>query len=169
VLIYVKAKRAAFAEFHRVLRAGGRLSLFEPINRFSDVDREQVFCGYDVARVADLAAKLHEVFDAIQPRDSDPMLDFDERDLLELAADAGFLPVELTLEAEVAPAEPTPWEQFASAPGNPRIPSLAGAIAEALTNEEAERFVAHLAPLVEAGIGERRIAKAFLRGTKPGG
>jgi arsenite methyltransferase len=32
VLIYVKDKKHAFAEFHRVLRPGGRISLFEPIN-----------------------------------------------------------------------------------------------------------------------------------------
>jgi len=34
VLIYVEDKRRAFSEFHRVLRPGGRLSVFEPINRF---------------------------------------------------------------------------------------------------------------------------------------
>jgi len=33
VLIYVPDKRAAFAALHRVLRLGGRISLFEPINR----------------------------------------------------------------------------------------------------------------------------------------
>jgi ubiquinone/menaquinone biosynthesis C-methylase UbiE len=32
VLIYVKDKAAALREFHRVLRPGGRVSLFEPIN-----------------------------------------------------------------------------------------------------------------------------------------
>jgi arsenite methyltransferase len=35
VLIYVEDRRAAFAEFFRVLRLGGRLSIFEPINRFA--------------------------------------------------------------------------------------------------------------------------------------
>ena len=34
VLIYVADKRRAFAEFSRVLKPGGRLSIFEPINRF---------------------------------------------------------------------------------------------------------------------------------------
>jgi len=33
VLIYIAEKAAAFAAMHRVLRAGGRISLFEPINR----------------------------------------------------------------------------------------------------------------------------------------
>jgi arsenite methyltransferase len=39
VLIYVKDKDRAFAEFHRVLGPGGRISLFEPINRFGMEER----------------------------------------------------------------------------------------------------------------------------------
>jgi ubiquinone/menaquinone biosynthesis C-methylase UbiE len=35
VLIYVKDKRRASEEFHRVLKPGGRLSIFEPINSFT--------------------------------------------------------------------------------------------------------------------------------------
>ena len=169
VLIYVEDKQAAFAEFHRVLRPGGRMSLFEPINRFAARFRvEETFWGYALDDLPELTGKVQAVFAALQP-DTDPMLDFDERDLLELAAGAGFRPVELTLEAEVAQAEAVPWEQFASAPGNPRIPSLIGAIEQALTPHEAKRFVAHLAPLVEAGHGTRRSAKAYLRGTKLAG
>ena len=34
VLIFVGAKQKAFQEFYRVLKPGGRLSMFEPINRF---------------------------------------------------------------------------------------------------------------------------------------
>src|SRR5947207_8645204 len=40
VLIYIADKRAAFAEFGRVLRPGGRISLFEPINRFAARPRD---------------------------------------------------------------------------------------------------------------------------------
>jgi arsenite methyltransferase len=36
VLIYVRDKRRAFAEFYRVLRPGGRLSIFEPIASFRE-------------------------------------------------------------------------------------------------------------------------------------
>jgi arsenite methyltransferase len=71
VLIYEPDKAAAFAEFHRVLRPGGRLSLFEPINRFTFPEPAGRFYGYDVAPVADLVAKLKQVYDAIQPPGSD--------------------------------------------------------------------------------------------------
>jgi arsenite methyltransferase len=66
VLIYVADKAGAFREFHRVLRPGGRISLFEPINRYG-LDawrfdmmpvRPRVEAGHGVVReaVAYLAA-----------------------------------------------------------------------------------------------------------------
>lgn len=104
VLTYVEDKRRAFHELHRVLRRGGRLSLFEPINRFGMAERRCTW-GYDVEGAGDLLAKVGAVYDAIQP-ETDPMVDFDERDLLTLAADAGFFPVTLDYRARIEPPEP---------------------------------------------------------------
>ena len=92
VLIYVVDKARAAAEFHRVLRPGGRVSIFEPINSqyqfFGDVD------------LTDLDPARSRVLDR-QHRDGDPggaMAGFDERDLVAHFADAGFESVELTFE-----------------------------------------------------------------------
>jgi arsenite methyltransferase len=169
VLIYVKRKPEAFREFLRVLRKGGRISLFEPINRFGyeDARRDDRYFGFDAAPVAAEAAKLRAVYEAIQPPDSDPMLDFDERDLLRLAEEAGFHPIELELQAEIKPSDPVPYETFVNQSGNPRIPTVAEAMEQALTPDERKRFSAHLRPLVEQGRGEWRMATALLRGTKP--
>lgn len=165
VLIYVSDKGGAFAEFFRVLRPGGRVSLFEPINRFG-MERKQGFWGYPGDGLAELAARVDRVYEEIQPSD-DPMLDFDERDLITLAEVAGFFPVELDLRAFVRPSEPRPWEAFLNSSGNPRIPTIGEAIDQALTPEERERFVAHLRPLVEGGKGVWRMAQAYLRAVKP--
>src|SRR5439155_6955206 len=81
VLIYVRDKAGAFAEFARVLRSGGRASLFEPINRFGIEEKKQGFWGYPGNGLVELAARVDHVYEEIQPPD-DPMLDFDERDLV---------------------------------------------------------------------------------------
>jgi hypothetical protein len=168
VLIYVADKRRAFHEFHRVLRAGGRISLYEPINRFGvRPDTKEQFWTYPADGLRELAKRISAVYSAIQP-ESDPMLDFDERDLIEHAEAAGFFPVELELHAEVVPPRPQRWEVFANSSGNPKIPTFLEAMEQALTVEERERVTAHLRPLVEAGAGVRRMAHAYLRATKAG-
>jgi hypothetical protein len=49
---------------------------------------------------------------------------------------------------------------------NPKAPTLAEAMQEALTPGEAERFTNHLRPLVDAGQGTHRLAVAYLWATK---
>jgi arsenite methyltransferase len=166
VLIYVAEKARAFREFLRVLRPGGRVSLFEPINRFGMEGRRAGFWGYPTDGLADLAARMERVYEEIQPPD-DPMLDFDERDLIRLAEDAGFFPVELELHAFVRQSEPRPWDAFLNSSGNPKIPTIGEAMDQALTHEERERFTEHLRPLVEEGKGVWRMAGAYLRAVKP--
>jgi SAM-dependent methyltransferase len=163
VLIYVARKRDALREFARVLRPGGRISLFEPINRFAMRDAD-TWWGYDLSAVSTEASKLRAVFEALQPVDSDPMLDFDERDLIRLAEEAGFFPIHLVLEVDVKPSEPRPWDAFLSTSGNPNIPTMAEAMAQALTPCERERVTAQLRPQVEQGLGEWRMACAYLVG-----
>jgi arsenite methyltransferase len=167
VLIYVKDKARAFTEFHRVLRPGGRISLFEPINRFG---MEKRICnwGYDLDHSAEpLIEKLNAVEERYQPL-TDPMLDFDERDLIALAERAGFFPIELVYRAEVEPIKPRSWQSVLHSSGNPKIPTLAEAMDEALTAEERKRLVAELRPAVEAGRGVWRMGSAYLFAVKPG-
>lgn len=167
VLIYVEPKRAAFAEFSRVVRPGGRISLFEPINRFGARFRvEESLWGYPLDGLHEIIAKVNAHFAAIQP-DTDPMLDFDERDLVALAEGAGFFPVELDLHLAIKPVEPRPWSRFVATAGNPKIPTLAEAMDEVLTPAERQRVTERLRPHVERGQGVERSAVAYLRATKP--
>ena len=167
VLIYVAEKARAFREFIRVLRPGGRLAFFEPINRFGMEERRcSGFWTYPTNGLADLAARIQSVYDEIQPP-TDPMVDFDERDLIRLAEEAGFFPVELELHAYIRPVEPRRWEAFLNSSGNPKIPTFAQAMEQVLTPEEREQVAGHLRPLVEEGQGVWRMAHAYLAATKP--
>jgi arsenite methyltransferase len=166
VLIFVDAKQRAFEEFYRVLRPGGRISLFEPINRFGFPQPRHIFGGYDVSPIVEIAAKVRAVYERLQPHDIDPMTNFDERDLMSLAERAGFAEVNLHLECRVAPGEPANWDAWAHTAPNPKVPSMEEAMLEALSPRETEVFVAHMRPLVEGGRGTRRSSVAYLWATK---
>ncbi len=91
VLIYVADKQRAFAEFFRVLLPGGRLSIFEPINRFGSRERETTGGFSDIAGVQPLLAKVIGEMSRAE-RDGgglDAMTDFDERDLTHLRRGIG--------------------------------------------------------------------------------
>jgi arsenite methyltransferase len=166
VLIYVKEKTEAFGEFARVLRPGGRISLWEPINRFGSEERQHSLMGVQADGAKEILAKLWAVYEEIQPRD-DPMVDFDERDLLRLAESAGFFPIRLTLDARVEATEQRSWDTLIDTAWNPNVPTLREAMDEVLTPEERDRLTERLRPRVEAGEGEWRMATALLTGTRP--
>jgi arsenite methyltransferase len=166
VLIYVQDKSAAFAEFARVLRPGGRISLWEPINRFGADERRGCFLGVRIEGVETITAKLQAVYEAIQPPDTDPMLDFDERDLLRLAEAAGFFPLRLTLDSRIEPTAPRSWDVSLDTAWNPNVPTLREAMEQALTAEEREHLTTCFRPVVEGGTGEWRMAFAHLSGAR---
>ena len=157
VLIYVDRKREAFAEFFRVLRDGGRVSLFEPINRLNRFHR-----AFDAADVQEFEDRVKAVFDELQPQESDPMMNFDERDLVDLAEGEGFGEVHLEFHVEVKPPEPMLWEAYSNLAFNPKVPTIAEAMEQVLTAEERVLYAAHMRPLVEEGRGSRRMASAYL-------
>ena len=165
VLIYVKDKAMALREFHRVLRPGGRISVYEPINvLMHDPDR---FLGYDITPVKALANKVEALYWSIQPRGEDPMVDFDERDLLRHAEQAGFAHIDLELRVTVKNGKrPVRWEQVLRTSGNPLVPTLGEALDRALSPEEITEFTAYLKPLVESGAGRQRLAVSYLAAAK---
>ena len=167
VLIFVSAKQRAFQEFYRVLKSGGRLSIFEPISRFSDPEPSHIFAGYNVQPVVGIAQKLKDHYERIQPSGTDPMGDFDERDLVSFAENVGFNEIHLELNIEIKPIpEKITWGQFLHYAANPKVPTIEEAMQEVLTSEEIDTFTLHLRPLVEQGQGIRRGAFAYLWAVK---
>jgi ubiquinone/menaquinone biosynthesis C-methylase UbiE len=167
VLIYLDYKRPAFDEMFRVLKPGGRISLFEPINRFGHPEPDDLLFGFDVSPVRHLAAKIKARH---QQLDEHPLTNFDERDLFGFAEEAGFQDIVLDYTAELKawPCETADWDVLMAMSGNPLDPTFREEIERALTPAEQTQLEAHLRPQVESG-GPRkgRSALAFLKATKP--
>jgi ubiquinone/menaquinone biosynthesis C-methylase UbiE len=172
VVIYVEEKQRAFDEFRRVLKPGGRLSIFEPINRFTFPEPDGHYGGFDLTSVAPLVERVKDKYNQLAGSGESTLIDFDERDLLEFAERSGFRKVELTYEAKIERGggahwgSELSWETFIRIAPNPLAPSLAETIDQALTPEEAKRFVAHMRPLFESSDGTARSAAAYLRAVK---
>ena len=176
VLIYVADKARAFAEFARVLRPGGRISLWEPINRLDSPEPPDRWFWYDVREVQPLADRIKAASTAFFEQEQfRPMMNFDDRDLFAMAEHAGFLPLHLALHRDVEIEHaPQSWESFAASSPNPLAPTVGELIERTLARDEASRFVACLRPQVEVGRRVRRLSIARLWGERatsigPGG
>ena len=95
------------------------------------------------------------------------MVDFDDRDLVRHARDAGFSEISLELRVSVKNRkDPVPWERFLRTSGNPLQPSFREAVQQVLSAQEADELARHLRPLVESGTGRERTALAYLTAVK---
>jgi arsenite methyltransferase len=165
VLIYVERKPAAFAEFFRVLRPGGQLSIFEPINSFAAVHRSYDLFGLDMTPVVDLIVKVRDAY-----TDTPAMSGFDERHLLLCAKSAGFTAIELDYRVEWDVPEPPPreWAALLHTAPNPLAPTYAEAMAATLTPAERATVEDHIRSLVAADAPARRtLATAYLSARRP--
>lgn len=164
VLIYVRNKQLAFEHLGRVLKPGGRLSLFEPINSFGFPEPAGWLWGFDISGLEPLAERVLAAARSHQPGDS-PMLGFDERDLLRWTEEAGFGDIKLTYDARVSRAHPAAGldlATFLSISPNPTVPTRGQILEEALGTGDRcrleERFGEHLS----TGSGRTREAMSFL-------
>ena len=167
VLIYVADKDRAFEQFHRVLRTGGRLSIFEPINSYFPETPDE-FWGFDSTDVRDLVQKLleYEGWNEAAFVD-DPMMNFTEKDLLRCAETAGFREIHIELLVDVQPgAWVVDWDRLLGTSPNPNAHTVGELLHEALTEDERARFERHIRPLADAGRGVKRSAFAYLHAVK---
>jgi ubiquinone/menaquinone biosynthesis C-methylase UbiE len=169
VVMYVQAKADCLAAMHRVLRPGGRVSLFEPISRVLLAEPAEALYGYDVSGCVGEAAKVKAAY--VGPSaDDNPILNFDERDLIRHAEDAGFseITLDLTVLTRVTmPIVARDWDTFLHMSPNPTAPPICEILNEVLTADEARNFEACIRPQLEDGTKRMRYAEAFLRATKP--
>jgi arsenite methyltransferase len=153
VLIYVREKAEAAREFNRVLRPGGRVSIFEPVNRRNTQP-------WELFDFRDLEGRVIADFRRRWPPDH-PMLDFDVGEMERWFAAAGFhdLAVETCEDAHSM----TPGSVLHGV-GAPGCPSLVEAWREAFTPEEVDRLVT---TVEAAGPVRWKGTVLYLSGRKP--
>ena len=155
VVIYVDDKAEVAREFHRVLRRGGRASLFEPIN----IRNLLLSHAVDFSPLGDLGDRLRAWNERFYANRDDPMLNFDEADLKRFFVDAGFSDVELKLDAD---EDEIPAERYLNQVGAPGRPTLLERWREDFSPVEAER----LADFLRGRMIPVRHPHAFLSASK---
>jgi arsenite methyltransferase len=172
VLIYVADKAGAFAAMRRALRPGGRISLFEPVNRLMFPEPADRLWGYDVATVAGLADRVKATYDEVAGHATRTMVDFDDRDLVRLAETAGFEAIQLECHIEVArdaSVQAVDLDALLDTAPNPLAPTLRECVDRALAPPERTRFLAHLGRARDEARHVRRSAVAYLVAAAPAG
>jgi ubiquinone/menaquinone biosynthesis C-methylase UbiE len=171
VLAYVADKAAAFAEFFRVLKPGGRLSIAEPLFRRDALAAAALRVALETRPAAHdepvlplvhrwKAAQFPDTAAAIA---ANPMTNFDEADLARLARAAGFEDVAVSVRSHEGAAV-LAWEAFLQRAPHPLAPSLAD-VMTGFSSAECDALEAALRPQIEAGRWLRRDRVAYLTAT----
>jgi ubiquinone/menaquinone biosynthesis C-methylase UbiE len=164
VLIYVEDLTGSLAALHRVLRPGGRLSLFEPVNKVSQPERPGRLWSFDVTGLEPLAEKVRAQVRRVCPPEH-PLLRFDERRLLDAVERAGFATASLEYTARIGlPSmfHQLDWEGFQTVVPNPTMPSYGQILRDALEPEELAVLGARLAEELKSGRSWTRMATCYL-------
>ena len=156
VLIYVDDKDEAAREFHRVLRPGGRVSLFEPINRHN----LRLWQAIDLTPLGGLASRVQEWTEASYANPDDPMLNFDEKDLVRWFGDTGLADVRIDVDTHEHHVSGDRYLNQVGAPGRPTL-------LERWTAEFEPHDVERLADFVRERTVPLRSTHVFLTATKP--
>jgi SAM-dependent methyltransferase len=174
VLAYVADKRAAFSEFFRALKPGGRLSITEPILQdeafYTRALRRRI---EDQSLPSDRFLTLLHRWKAAQFPDTEdactrsPIANFSERDLLNMAREAGFIDIHLQLHIDVIPSPIRSWAVFVGSSPHPLAPSLKQILRERFTADECQFFEQIVRPIVESGNHINTDRAVYLQAERP--
>lgn len=167
-LAYVADKLTALREFARVLRPGGRVALAEPVfqdeafaaralrSMVEQSDADASSAGAEVPGLAPIIRGLHAWKSAQYPdteaaATASAICNYNERDLLRLVQQAGFVDPHLELHIDVRPIEGRSWEDFIASSPHPLAPPLRDILATRLGAGQRELFESVVRGQLERG------------------
>ncbi len=174
VLAYVTDRGAALHECYRILRPGGRISIVEPIFQ----DEAYALAGVAAQLAADngpagryveylyrlRSAQLPATLEAIR---ADPLTNYNERDLLRLFQNAGFVNVRLRLHIDAVTAPPTAWAAYLATSPRAGVASNGDILASRFSASERREFEQVFRAGIEAGTAPERNVNAYLAAERP--
>lgn len=165
VLQFVRDRLAGLREAFRVLRAGGRVSFFEPLNSYLTPHHKLV----DLHPLGELGARVADLFESVYADPDEPMLGFDEHDLARMVEAAGFVRVSLNLVVRWDRLSLTSEaaERRLSDRGAADHPSILEIIAGALGPDAAQEYAAWWTRAAAAHTISERRGAVFLWAAKP--
>jgi SAM-dependent methyltransferase len=137
VLIYLEDKKKCLAEFYRVLKPGGRVSLFEPVaDVYSSLGGRRTLLGLQLNINSEILKKLSEGRKTIGGGKDSTLAGFDERDFFKWADAIGFreIDIEMQLTKQHKPAPPI--EHFLEIRPNPLASTLQEIMDAVLSEDE---------------------------------
>ena len=141
VLVHILKKATAIKEFYRILRPGGRISIFEPIikknTRYYQLVNPDNFPNY---------AKIKEAEQKMVSDENDSLVNFDEHTLENNFREAGFknINVKVSIESSTYEVRPEMIEPWFNAPPSPGKPALKQMFMEFMPEAEVNEFMENL-------------------------
>jgi ubiquinone/menaquinone biosynthesis C-methylase UbiE len=163
VLIYLADKQAGVRELHRVLKPGGRASIFEPINEVFEQARNRLRASGFYDSLEPELGEIRKYYDARKDGWWGTLVGWDERDLLGWFEAAGFSRIKASYElvSGLRCRRPKKAEIAASLRGrpNPNTPSYEEVAREVL-GDRADGYLERYAQFLVEGDGPRSASAA---------
>jgi ubiquinone/menaquinone biosynthesis C-methylase UbiE len=167
VLEFVEDRPALASEVFRVLRPGGRFSSFSTVNRYLTPHHRLV----DLSGLGELGHRIESFFEDVYADPFEPMLSFDERDLVQLLETAGFVDVGLNfvLGWQRSRLSREEAHQRLVARGVADRPTILELLTMNLGLEAAARYADYFAQAASQTVIAERRASAFVWGRREHG
>ena len=163
VLVHIHNKLPSIKEIYRVLKPGGRVSIFEPIissnTRTCELITSDDFPDYD---------EIKEIEYKIMTDKNDPLTNFDEKTLITAFESAGFKNIHLDLASEkstyqVSSGMIDPWY---NTPPSPGTLTMRQKLLKYLSEEKVDNFISNLKLELDGKIIEIKSFSAYICATK---